>query len=75
MSRLLSFERRWLTPWGGAFSSDMLLSSLSRLSSARTMYPECLPMDDTILHLAFDDADPARLRVGTSNGTIACVSF
>ncbi|EGU12153.1 WD repeat-containing protein [Rhodotorula toruloides ATCC 204091] len=50
---------------------DILLSSLSRLSPARTMYPDCLPMDDTILHLAFDDADPARLRVGTSNGTIA----
>lgn len=38
------------------------------------MYPDCLPMDDTILHLAFDETDPARLRVGTSNGTIAFVS-
>ncbi|BGP26174.1 DDB1- and CUL4-associated factor 4 [Rhodotorula toruloides] len=35
------------------------------------MYPDCLPLDDTILLLAFDDFDPARLRVGTSNGTIA----
>ncbi|BGP09778.1 DDB1- and CUL4-associated factor 4 [Rhodotorula toruloides] len=50
---------------------DILLYSLSRLSPARTTYPDCLPMDDTILHLAFDDVDPARVRVGTSNGTIA----
>lgn len=60
--------------WCGGARSDILLYSLSRLSPARTTYPDCLPMDDTILHLAFDDVDPARVRVGTSNGTIACVS-
>ncbi|POY70044.1 hypothetical protein BMF94_6954 [Rhodotorula taiwanensis] len=43
-----------------------------KLSSAMPpVYPDCLPMDDAIQHLSFDETDPATLRIGTSGGTIA----
>lgn len=52
--------------------SELRRASLERLSSVRTLYPDCIPLDDTILHLSFDDTAPATLRAGTSSGTIAC---
>ncbi|GAA6003591.1 uncharacterized protein JCM10292_000438 [Rhodotorula paludigena] len=50
---------------------ELRRASLERLSSVRTLYPDCIPVDDTILHLSFDDTAPATLRAGTSSGTIA----
>ncbi|GAA5977141.1 hypothetical protein JCM10908_004870 [Rhodotorula pacifica] len=43
----------------------------TKLGSVRTVYPDCLPMDDSIQHISFDQRNPLTLRVGTSNGTIA----
>ncbi|BGP49977.1 DDB1- and CUL4-associated factor 4 [Rhodotorula kratochvilovae] len=50
---------------------DLRASSMSRLSSVRTIYPDCVPVDDSILHLSFDELNPTTLRIGTSSGTIA----
>ncbi|GAA5889074.1 hypothetical protein JCM8208_007762 [Rhodotorula glutinis] len=50
---------------------DLRASSLSRLSSVRTLFPDCVPMDDQILHLSFDDTHRSTLRIGTSSGILA----
>ncbi|GAA6048333.1 hypothetical protein JCM3770_000954 [Rhodotorula araucariae] len=51
--------------------NDLCATSMSRLSSVRTIYPDCVPVDDSILHLSFDEVAPTTLRIGTSSGTIA----
>ncbi|GAA5955723.1 hypothetical protein JCM21900_000898 [Sporobolomyces salmonicolor] len=50
---------------------DLRGMALSRFSSVRILYPDCLPMDESIVQLSFDDRDPSVLRVGGSNGSIA----
>jgi hypothetical protein len=54
-------------------SSDLRSISFSRSTTVRTLFPDCLPLDDDITHLSFDERSPAVLRVGCSNGSIACV--
>ena len=46
----------------------------TKIGSVRTIYPDCLTMDDSIQHISFDETNPSTLRVGTSSGTIASVS-
>ncbi|KPV72435.1 uncharacterized protein RHOBADRAFT_55900 [Rhodotorula graminis WP1] len=50
---------------------ELRAANLARLSSSRTVFPDCLPMDDTVLHLSFDDTHRSALRVGTSSGILA----
>lgn len=54
-------------------SSDLRLTSLSRSTTIRTLFPDCLPLDDEITHLSFDERSPSVLRIGCGNGSIACV--
>ncbi|GAA5886770.1 hypothetical protein JCM6882_005882 [Rhodosporidiobolus microsporus] len=50
---------------------DLQSLSLARATSVRSLYPDCLPLDDDVLHLSFDELSPSVLRIGGSNGTIA----
>ncbi|GAA5943876.1 hypothetical protein JCM10213_009015 [Rhodosporidiobolus nylandii] len=50
---------------------DLRSLSLSRSTATRTLFPDCLPLDDSITHLSFDERCPSILRVGGSNGIIA----
>jgi hypothetical protein len=54
--------------------SDLRSISFSRSTTVRTLFPDCLPLDDDITHLSFDERSPSVLRLGCSNGSIACVS-
>ncbi|GAA5838751.1 hypothetical protein JCM11251_006726 [Rhodosporidiobolus azoricus] len=50
---------------------DMRSLSLAQVTTVRSLYPDCLPLDDDVLHLSFDELSPSILRIGGSNGTIA----
>ncbi|GAA6030233.1 hypothetical protein JCM8097_009001 [Rhodosporidiobolus ruineniae] len=50
---------------------DLRSLSLSRSKTVRSVFPDCLPLDDDITHLSFDELSPSVLRIGGSNGTIA----
>ncbi|TNY18434.1 hypothetical protein DMC30DRAFT_54829 [Rhodotorula diobovata] len=58
-----------------ALHHDLRATQLSRLSSTRTLFPDCVLMDDSILHLSFDETSPSTLRIGTSSGTLATGSL
>jgi hypothetical protein len=49
------------------------LSLRRRRPGLKSIYPECLTMDDSIQHISFDETNPSTLRVGTSSGT--CTVF
>ncbi|GAA5984535.1 hypothetical protein JCM5350_004752 [Sporobolomyces pararoseus] len=45
--------------------------ALARFESTRIIYPDCLPNEEEIVKLSFDELDPAVLRIGGSSGTLA----
>lgn len=38
-----------------------------------TVYPDCLPIEDTIDHISVDENNPEIVRIGGSSGSIALV--
>lgn len=44
---------------------------MRRLDTREMIYPDCLPVDESLTCLAFDDDSPERLYLGGVNGTIA----
>ncbi len=44
---------------------------MSRLKSTRVLYPDCLPIDEAITALSFDERHPGCLRIGGDQGSIA----
>jgi hypothetical protein len=53
------------------YHSDIDLHALTKFESTRILYPECLPNEEEIVKLSFDELNPAILRIGGSSGTIA----
>ncbi|GAA5956057.1 hypothetical protein JCM3765_005442 [Sporobolomyces pararoseus] len=45
--------------------------ALATFESTRIIYPDCLPNEEEIVKLSFDELDPAVLRIGGSSGTLA----
>ncbi|GAA5876740.1 hypothetical protein JCM8547_002034 [Rhodosporidiobolus lusitaniae] len=71
--RELGTGSRWESSVGARekLHHDFRSLSLSRSSSSRSLFPDCLPLDDDITHLSFDQHTPSVLRIGSSNGSIA----
>ncbi|GAA5906577.1 uncharacterized protein JCM6883_004522 [Sporobolomyces salmoneus] len=63
--------QEWHTSARDSLHHDINASALSRFESTRIIYPECLPNEEEIVKLSFDELDPAVLRIGGSSGTIA----
>ena len=55
----------------GDSRSTLDAMALGRIASVRKLGPDCLPMDEAIDKIAFDDRDPNIIRVGGSSGSIA----
>ncbi|GAA5847340.1 hypothetical protein JCM5353_007762 [Sporobolomyces roseus] len=65
-----------LLEWGNkgvssGFNHGIESNSLSRYELQQTIYPECLPMEEEIVKLSFDEMRPETIRLGGSSGTIA----
>ncbi|ORY83547.1 hypothetical protein BCR35DRAFT_331198 [Leucosporidium creatinivorum] len=77
MSGLRSMFDAQLSLGGSRSKMHHELESLSmgRLRTSRTIYPDCLPMDESIGVVCFDELDPSLMRVGGSNGSIATGSL
>ncbi|GAA6064228.1 hypothetical protein JCM10212_000375 [Sporobolomyces blumeae] len=44
---------------------------VSKYRSMRVVYPDCFPVDEEVVRLAFDDVNPFVLRCGGSHGSVA----
>lgn len=60
-----------MTRADGVHGSTLDAMALGRAEPTRRLSPDCLPMDEGIDRIAFDDRDPNVLRVGGSSGSIA----
>ncbi|GAA5881858.1 hypothetical protein JCM3774_003061, partial [Rhodotorula dairenensis] len=68
----------YLAPWLGqparrdAYKHRLQGQHLgAKIESIWTVYPDCLPVDDSVQCISFDETNPSALRVGTANGLIA----
>ncbi|GAA5846821.1 hypothetical protein JCM3766R1_006325 [Sporobolomyces carnicolor] len=60
----------WTSP-SSSLHHDIQGHALARFESTTIVYPDCLPNDENIVKLSFDDRDNSILRIGGSSGTIA----